>query len=450
MSDWATVYSFLTLAIGLTVVVSGIVALRLNAFVALITAAMVVSFMSPGSGQPIWRDMARRSATAVASQRAQGLCSRDILTDDAIHNAMTLHAAFGGSTNLLLHLPAVAHAAGLTRPSVDDWIRVTRATPRLVSVLPNGPVDHPTVRVFLAGGVPEVMLHLRELGLLRLSALTATGQPLAAVLDEWATCERRLRLRERLAKQDNVDPDDVIRPPTAAYDSGMTCTLAFPTGNLAPHGSVVKATTIDRSLIQDGLYRHRGPARVFASEADAIAAIKGRSGRTVTAGDVLVLAGCGPAGTGMEETYQLTSALRYLPWGKHVPLVTDARFSGVTTGACIGHVGPEALAGGPIGKVIDDDQIEIVVDTSCGDSRVYLVGHGETAFSPQHAAAELQRRPTRSDIGPAEGLPSATQLWAALQEISGGTWGGCVYDPGAIIAALGVHDAATAARASFD
>lgn len=388
------------------------------------------------SGQPIWRDLARRSAEAVVHLRSKGLATRDILTEASLHNAMTLHAAFGGSTNLLLHLPAVAHAAGLPRPTVQDWIRVTRATPRLVSVLPNGPVDHPTVRVFLAGGVPEVMLHLRELGLLKLEALTATGEPLEAVLDAWANCERRRRLRERLTEQDGVDPDDVIRSPTAARASGMTGTLAFPTGNLAPDGSVVKATTLDPSLIENGVYRHRGPARVFTTEPAAIAAIKGQSDRTVQPGDVLVLTGCGPAGTGMEETYQLTAALRYLPWGKHVPLVTDARFSGVTTGACIGHAGPEALAGGPIGKVLDDDQIEIVIDTTGGDSRIDLVGHAFEEFQPEQAAAELARRPLRTDIGPAEFLPEHTRLWAALQNASGGVWGGCVYDTDAILAAL--------------
>jgi xylonate dehydratase len=390
------------------------------------------------SGQPIWRELARRSAEAVVHLHSKGLTTSDILTDASVHNAMTLHAAFGGSTNLLLHLPAVAHAAGLRRPSVHDWIRVTRATPRLVSVLPNGPVDHPTVRVFLAGGVPEVMLQLRELGLLRLDALTATGEPLEKVLDEWAHCERRRRLRERLTDQDGVDPDDVIRSPAAARASGMTCTLAFPTGNLAPDGSVVKATTIDLSLVEAGVYRHRGPARVFTTEPAAIAAIKGQGERSVKPGDVLVLTGCGPAGTGMEETYQLTAALRYLPWGKHVPLVTDARFSGVTTGACIGHVGPEALAGGPIGKVVDDDQIEITVDTNGGDSRIDLVGHGAVEFKPDEAIAELRRRPLRTDIGPAEGLPSQTRLWAALQNASGGVWGGCVYDTEAILAALAI------------
>ena len=119
------------------------------------------------SGEPIWLDMARRSALAlVRARRARGRDVGDILTDGAVENAMLVHAAFGGSTNLLLHIPAIAHAAGLRRPTVDDWLAVNRAVPRLVDALPNGPRNHPTVQVFLAGGVPEVMLHLRRLGLL--------------------------------------------------------------------------------------------------------------------------------------------------------------------------------------------------------------------------------------------------------------------------------------------
>src|SRR5436305_1376162 len=129
-----------------------------------------------------------------------------------------------------------------------------------------------------------------------------------------------------------------------------------------PEGSVIKSTSIDPSVVDpDGVYRKAGPARVFTSERAAIAAIKG-AGIGIQAGDVLVLICRGPMGAGMEEIYQITSALKFLPWGKHVAVITDARFSGVSTGACIGHVGPEALAGGPVGKLLDDDLIEIVVD----------------------------------------------------------------------------------------
>jgi len=388
------------------------------------------------SGQKLWLDHARRSAQALLAQAGAGLSCRDILTEASVRNAMVVHAAFGGSTNLLLHLPAVAHAAGLPRPAVQDWIEVNQATPRLVSVLPNGPVDHPTVRVFLAGAVPEVMLHLRELGLLDTSVLTATGRPLAEVLDQWATSERRSRLRQVLAEQDGVDPGEVILPPGKAREQGLSGTLAFPTGNLAPQGSVVKATSIDPSLVRDGAYRHRGRARVFTSEAEAMAAIKQREGGRVQPGDVLVLAGCGPAGTGMEEVYQLTAALRHLPWGKQVPLLTDARFSGVSTGACIGHIGPEALAGGPIGRVLEDDLIEIAIDLASLTGSVNLVGDRDATHDAAWGAETLARRPVRDDLAPAPGLPDDTRLWAALQNTAGGTWGGCVYDADAIIERL--------------
>src|SRR6185295_9847539 len=143
------------------------------------------------SGQEVWRDIAVQSARALMELERRGIKTRDILTDAAIHNAMAVHAAFGGSTNLLLHVPAIAHAAKLRRPTCEDWITINRRVPRLVSVLPNGPVHHPTVRAFLAGGVPEVMLHLRELGVLELGALTVTGKTVGENLAAWEKSGRR-------------------------------------------------------------------------------------------------------------------------------------------------------------------------------------------------------------------------------------------------------------------
>ncbi|HEX5400635.1 MAG TPA: YjhG/YagF family D-xylonate dehydratase, partial [Verrucomicrobiae bacterium] len=383
------------------------------------------------SGQPVWLDMARRSARALHQLSGRNVAVRQILTDASIENAMTVHAAFGGSTNLLLHIPAIAHAAGLKRPTVEDWIEVNRRVPRLVSVLPNGPIHHPTVRVFLAGGVPEVMLHLRRLGLLNMDILTVTGQTLGENLDGWEKSERRARFRELLHDLDGVDPDEVIFAPEQARALGMTGTLVFLRGNLAPDGSVVKATAIDVSLFDaNGVLQHEGPARVFVREKDAMAAIK--QGR-VQAGDVLVLAGIGPMGTGMEETYQVTGALKHAPHGKHVALLTDARFSGASTGACIGHVGPEGLAGGPIGKVLDGDIVRIVIDRNRIHGSVDLVGEGGRRFSPEEGAAILARRPTRTDLARDPALPADTQLWAALQLASGGAWAGCVYDAGQIM-----------------
>jgi xylonate dehydratase len=383
------------------------------------------------SGQPVWTDMAVRSARALCALEKAGRAMKDILTPGSVHNAMAVHAAFGGSTNLLLHIPAIAHAAGLRRPSVEDWIALNRRVPRLVDVLPNGPTHHPTVRVFLAGGVPEVMLHLRRLGVLDTTVLTASGQTLEENLNWWETSERRQRFREILKQHDGVDADDVIMAPERAKARGLTSTVTFPRGNLAPEGSVIKSTAIDPSVVDaDGIYRKEGPARVFVSEKDAMAAIK--QGR-IQAGDILVLAGCGPMGTGMEETYQLTSSLKHLPFGKQVALVTDARFSGVSTGACIGHVGPEALAGGPIGKLHDGDIIRIFIDRNKLEGTLDLVGEPGRTFSPEEGVQVLAKRATRKDLAPAAQLPDDTRLWAALQQAGGGTWGGCVYDVDAIV-----------------
>jgi putative YjhG/YagF family dehydratase len=389
------------------------------------------------SGQPIWLDMARRSARAVAALQAQKVPTRHILTDAAVRNAMVVHAAFGGSTNLLLHIPAIAYHAGLRRPTIDDWISVNRRVPRLVDALPNGPVGHPTVRVFLAGGVPEVMLHLRRLDLLDLTCRTVSGATLGEVLDWWENSSRRRQLREVLRHKDGVDPDHVIMSPEQAQARGLTSTVTFPRGNLAPEGSVIKSTAIDPSVVDaDGIYRKVGPARVFTTEKAAIAAIKSHGPERIKAGDVLVLICRGPMGSGMEETYQITSALKHLSFGKQVAVLTDARFSGVSTGACIGHVGPEALAGGPIGKVRDGDRLQIIIDRKRLEGSVDLVGEGETLFGAEEGTRVLERRSPRPDLAADPDLPEDTRLWAALQAVGGGTWGGCVYDVESIVTAL--------------
>ena len=389
------------------------------------------------SGQPIWLDMATRSARAMAALRSRGLKGRDIVTDASVRNAMVVHAAFGGSTNLLLHIPAIAHAAGLRRPTVEEWVEINRRVPRLVDALPNGPQNHPTVRVFLAGGVPEVMLHLRRAGLLDLDVLTVSGDTLGRVLDWWEASDRRRALREELRAHDGVDPDQVIMSPEDARRAGLTSTVTFPRGNLAPEGSVIKSTAIDPTVVDaDGVYRKRGPARVFTRERDAIAAIKSRGPERLKPGDILVLICRGPLGAGMEEIYQITSALRHLSYGKEIAVVTDARFSGVSTGACIGHVGPEALAGGPIGKVLEGDVVEIIVDRNRLEGSVNLVGHGEKIFGADEGTRVLAGRAARPDLSPDPDLPDDTRLWAALQQAGGGTWGGCVYDVDAIAGKL--------------
>src|SRR5919198_410261 len=386
------------------------------------------------SGQPVWLDAARRSARAVLRQKRLGLASRDLVTDASVRNAMAVHAAFGGSTNLLLHLPAVAHAAGLKAPTVEDWIDVNRRVPRLVDALPNGP--HPTVRVFLSGGVPEVMLHLRRLGLIDGGALTADRQTLDEVLEDWESSGRRRVFRARLKEAEGVDPDDVIMPPARARERGLTSTISYVKGNLAPEGAIVKSTAIERSMVgADGVYRLTGPARGFTTERATIAAIKSRGGDRIRAGEVIVLICRGPLGAGMEGVYQITAALKYMPYANSVALITDARFSGVSSGPCVGHVGPEALAGGPVGKVRDGDLIRVVVDTVRLEGGIDLVrerGAGE--YEP--ADDELARRSPRADLHADPRLPADTRLWAALQNASGGPWGGAVYDVERIVRVL--------------
>jgi putative YjhG/YagF family dehydratase len=395
--------------------------------------ALTHSALAP-SGQQIWKDAATRSALAVMDQEQKGITVKDILTDASIRNAMVVHAAFGGSTNLLLHTPAIAYAAGLRRPTVEDWTEVNRSVPRIVDVLPNGPRAFMTVQAFLAGGVPEVMLHLRRMGVLDLSVMTASGQTLGDSLDWWEGSERRTILRQTLRDRDGVDPDDVIMDPDTAKSRGLTSTIAFCMGNLAPEGSVVKATAIDPTVVDDdGVYRKTGPARVFTREAVVIKAIKEGE---IKEGDIIVLCSCGPMGSGMEEVYQITAALKYLPFGKQVAVITDARFSGVSTGACIGHVGPEALAGGPVGKLIEGDMLSIVVDRNTLDGSLNLVGHGDEMFGAEEGAKVLAARESRADLAPHPELPDDTRLWAALQRLGGGAWGGCVYDVDAIVAAL--------------
>jgi len=383
------------------------------------------------SGQPVWLDAGRRSARALLRLHQLGLGTDQILTDAAIRNAMVLHAAFGGSTNLLLHVPAIAHAAKLKRPTAADWAEVNRQVPRLVDALPNGPRGFATVQVFLAGGVPEAMLHLRSAGLLDTSVKTVTGESLDASLDWWRQSERRAALRRSLQEQDGIDPEDVIMAPDRAHSRGLTSTICFPVGNLAPEGSVIKSTAIHPSLVGVGsVYRHQGPAIVYVSERAAIAAIK--SGE-IRQGDVIVLICGGPAGAGMQEIYQITSALKQLPHCKHVAVLTDARFSGVSTGACVGHISPEALAGGPIGKVRAGDRIEIVIDRAALTGSVDLVGEGEEIFGAEEGTRRLAQRSARDDLHPDPDLPEDTRLWAALVEASGGVWGGCVYDAEQII-----------------
>jgi dihydroxyacid dehydratase/phosphogluconate dehydratase len=281
------------------------------------------------------------------------------------------------------------------------------------------------------------MLQLRRLGLLELHALTVSGETLGSVLDWWQVSDRRRRVRELLAEKDGVDPDEVIMTPAAAYKHGLTSTITLPQGNLAPEGSVVKSTAIDPTLLDDdGVYRKVGPARVFIGETSAIKAIKAGD---VKPGEIMVLICAGPLGSGMEEILQITGALKYISWGKEVAVITDGRFSGVSTGACIGHIAPEALAAGPVGKVVDGDMIQIIIDCNNLEGSVDLIGDAGTPEDQQSAelgARLLAERQLRPDLATHPKLPDDTRLWAALQEACGGTSAGCVYDVDTIVETL--------------
>ena len=390
------------------------------------------------SGTPAWKDVAKRSARALVLAESQNLDSQTVLTDAAFRNAMVVHAACGGSTNLLLHLPAIAHAAGRHRMTVEEWNEVNKETPRLVDVLPNGPIGFPTSELYSAGGVPEVMLHLRRLGLLDTQVPTVTGQSLGENLDWWETSERRLFFRKYLLEENGVSPDHIIMTPDNAKRNGLTSTVSFPVGNIAPEGSVIKSTAIDPSVVDpDGVYRKTGYARVFNTEKEAINSIKSqKKNLKLKAGDIMVLKCGGPMGTGMEEVYQITAALKHLSYGKEIALITDARFSGVSTGACIGHVGPEALAGGPIGRIEEGDLIEIIIDRERLEGSINLVGDHSGNHGKTWGTKTLSERKDSESLSPHPKIPDDSRLWASLQDVSGGTWGGCVFDVDQIIKTL--------------
>ncbi|MEO5959198.1 MAG: dihydroxy-acid dehydratase, partial [Opitutaceae bacterium] len=247
----------------------------------------------------------------------------------------------------------------------------------------------------------------------------------------WETSERRQRLREKLRQLDGIDPDDVIMSAEKARARGLTSTITFLRGNLAPEGALVKSTAISPDRVgPDGVFLHEGPARIFTSENAAIAAVKDN---LIRAGDVMVLIGIGP-GSGMPETYQVTSALKYLRDGAKVALLTDGRFSGVSTGACIGHVSPEAWADGPIGKLRDGDRLRLRIDTRALEGSADVVSL---------SAAELAARPRHPDLHPDPRVPADTRLWAALQNACGGSWGGCVHDADRIAQLLAAGAAAS-------
>ena len=274
--------------------------------------------------------LAKHAGMAVMDMYNKGIKARDIITKDAIMNALTVDMALGCSTNSMLHLPAIAHEIGFDF-DISFANPISERTPNLCHLAPAGPTYMEDLNE--AGGVRAVMKELADIGLLNTDCMTVTGKTVG----------------ENIKNAVNRDPE-VIRPVDNPYSK--TGGLAVLKGNLAPDGSVVK-----RSAVVDEMMVHEGPARVFDCEEDAIAAIKGGK---IVEGDVVVIRYEGPkGGPGMREMLNPTSAIAGMGLGSSVALITDGRFSGASRGASIGHVSPEAAVGGPIALVEEGDIIKI-------------------------------------------------------------------------------------------
>ncbi len=316
------------------------------------SAAEALGMSLPGSAAPPATDrrrdgFARRSGEAVVELLRSGITARDILTREAFENAIAVVMAFGGSTNAVLHLLAIAHEAGV-RLDLDDFNRIGDRVPHLADVKPFGRFVMPDVdRV---GGVPVVMRALLEAGLLHGDALTVTGRTVA----------------ENLAALSPPDVDGTVlrKLSDPIHRSGGLTILR---GSLAPDGAVVKTAGFDADVFE-------GTARVFDRERAALDALEDG---TIGGGDVVVIRFEGPkGGPGMREMLAITAAIKGAGLGKDVLLLTDGRFSGGTTGLCVGHVAPEAADGGPVALVRDGDRVRLDVSARTLD---LLVGDGELA-----------------------------------------------------------------------
>ncbi len=285
--------------------------------------------------------LAKHAGMAVMELLKKNICPRDIMSEKAFRNALTMDMALGCSTNSMLHLPAIAHEAGVDL-NLELANEISAKTPNLCHLAPAGPTY--IEDLYEAGGIYAVMNEISKLGLLELDCITATGKTVG----------------ENIKGCVNKDPE-VIRPVENPYSS--TGGIAILKGNLAPDSAVVK-----RSAVAPEMLKHEGPARVFDCEEDAIEAIKGGK---IVAGDVVVIRYEGPkGGPGMREMLNPTSAIAGMGLGSTVALITDGRFSGASRGASIGHTCPEAAVGGPIALVEEGDIISIDIDNHRLDVKV--------------------------------------------------------------------------------
>jgi dihydroxy-acid dehydratase len=319
-----------------------------------------------------------RHLAEAAGRRVQALVEEDtrperILTEKAFENAMILHAAVSGSTNALLHLPAVAGCCGIS-VTPEDFDRIHRQVPVLVGLQMTG--KWPTQLLWHAGGVPALMRALRDF--LHLDAVTVTGKTVGQNLEDLEKAGFFEQAHEYLSPY-GVTPDQIIQPLDASYHAEGG--LAVLTGNLAPEGAAVKHAAVAREM-----RHHVGPARVFDREEAAIDAITGGS---IDPGDVIVIRFEGPKGSGMPEMFKTTEILHNIKSLRdRVALVTDGRFSGATRGPAIGHAAPEAADGGPIAFVNEGDLIEIDIP----QRRLAIVGIDGRKASADEVAQALERR----------------------------------------------------------
>jgi dihydroxy-acid dehydratase len=370
----------------------------------------------PGSAlvpQPLTKLLryARAAGKQVLQLIAEDLTPRRIMTREAFENAIIVHAAIGGSTNALLHLPAIAREAGV-EVTIDDFDRIHRQVPVLANVKTTG--RYPVEYFWYAGGVPAVMLGLRDV--LHLDCITVTGKTLGENLDEIE--HSKFFMRERLGYLRNfrIDPHEIIRPRDDPFGTGGG--IAILRGNIAPEGAMVKTFSVPEEM-----HVHTGRARVFEDEPDAIDALIERK---ITPGDVMVIRYEGPRANGMPEMYFAAAILAADPELNHTTMiVTDGRYSGAMKGPCIGHVTPEALEGGPIALVEEDDLIELNVP----ERRLAIVGIDGQPLAEDAINEVLEQR--RKRWTPRPGRHSHGILSLYEQVASGASHGAALIGNGA-------------------
>jgi dihydroxy-acid dehydratase len=368
----------------------------------------------PAFAAPI-RHKAEQAGRRIVQMLDEGLKARDILTREAFENAIMVHAAIGGSLNALLHIPTVAHELGIAiHPKL--WDELNRKIPLLLNVRPSG--SHPAILFWYAGGVPGIMMQIKDH--LHLDAMTVTGRTVGENLKELERQHFVEHVRRHLESY-KIRAEDVIFPAAKPRGEG---TLAILEGNLAPGHAVIKYAAVPKEM-----FRHTGPAIVFEDELSARDAILDGN---IIPGSVIVIRYVGPRGSGMPEMFYPTEALASSPeLSTTTALITDGRFSGASRGPCVGYVSPEAMAGGPIAIVEDDDYIEIdVIGRSL--NIVGMRGHNET---PETIEAVIKERMAKW-VKPPQKFGGVLGLYALLatSAMEGGYMdtGRCALDSGGI------------------